>query len=84
MGLRIENLILEILEFFILAMSKREKSKLLILEKADVKLKLLKLLIRLSNEHKITADNRHIILSEQIIEIGKILGGWIKKTKEKP
>lgn len=84
MGLRIENLILEILEFFILAMSKREKSKLLILEKADVKLKILKLLIRLSNENKITEDNRHIILSEQIIEIGKILGGWIKKTKEKP
>lgn len=83
MGLRIENLILEILEFFILAMSKREKSKLLILEKADVKLKILKLLIRLSNENKITEDNRHIILSEQIIEIGKILGGWIKKTKEK-
>ena len=83
LGLRIENLILEILELFVLALNKSGKSKLLILEKADVKLKLLKLLIRLSNDYKITEDNRYIILSEQIVEIGKILGGWLKKAKEK-
>ena len=52
LGLRIENLIQKVLELFVLALNKSGKSKLLILEKADVKLKLLKLLIRLSNDYK--------------------------------
>ena len=48
------------------------------LEKASVKLGLLKILIRLSNDIKILDNKKYLELEEKIIEIGRMIGGWIK------
>lgn len=82
LGARIDDSLLEMLEHLILAQKKTKKSKVLLLEKADVKLQVLKLLIRASHELEALPHGGYISLQKQVIEIGKMLGGWIKYTKE--
>lgn len=84
MGQKSENLILEILELLFLANSKQKQSRLLILNKINVKLKILKILIRLCYDSRAINQNKYIILQEKILEIGRMLGGWIKETRETP
>lgn len=83
LGIRIENYCAEFLEYIILAQNKNGASKILILEKADTILKLIRLFSRIAYEFKISEQKRYILISEQTIEIGKILGGSIKKAKER-
>ena len=64
-----------------LAREKEGSSKILILKKIDVELKLLKLFIRMSFDIWALPEKKYIDGSEKIIEIGKMLGGWIKYTK---
>jgi len=51
------------------------------LENADTKLSLLKLLFRLAYDLKIIDQRKSINLQEQLQEIGRMLGGWIKSVK---
>lgn len=78
MGQKCENITLEILELLFLANSKQSRSRLLILNKVDVKLKILKTLIRLCFDVKVINQKKYLILQEKLQEIGKMLGGWIK------
>ncbi len=68
----------------LLARAKTGMSKGLILHKIDLKIKLLKLLIRMSFDVKALSQSKYISLEEKLLEIGKMLGGWIKQhnTKE--
>jgi hypothetical protein len=82
LGLRLSDITLEIIELALLAHSKQQKSsKALILNKIDVKLKLLKYLIRASLDTKATDEKKYIILEEHLQEIGRMLGGWIRSIK---
>lgn len=83
-GQKSENLILEILELVFLANSKTKQSRLLILNKIDTKLKILKVIVRLCFDSRAINQNKYIILQEKNLEIGRMLGGWIKDTKENP
>ena len=47
----------------------------------DVKLKILKVIIRLCFDIRAINQNKYIILQEKILEIGRMLGGWIKDTR---
>ena len=72
-----------------MAYVKTGPSKLLILQKADLKLKMIKLFVRLAHDIKVLPTKRYIELEEKLLELGKMLGGWIKaltalKTKEPP
>jgi hypothetical protein len=84
LGQRSENLTLEILELLFLANSKQKASRLLILNKVDVKLKILKMLIRICFDIKDIDQKKYILLQEHLQEIGKMLGGWIKQTQNSP
>jgi len=42
---------------------------------------LLKFFLRISWEIKAVDNKKYIALSERLDEIGKMLGGWIKTTK---
>lgn len=75
---------LEILELLIMALGKQGPGKILVLKKADTKLKVLKLLYRLTYEEKIADQKSYIALAEKTIELGKILGGWLKKAQQRP
>lgn len=80
LGQKIDNLTLEIIELVITAGYAREQ-KLLILQKASIKLDLLKILLRLSLETKCIENNKYQQLISSLFEIGKMLGGWIKTVK---
>lgn len=72
---------LEIIELAYLAVSKKGASRLLILNKADIMLKILGVQLRLAYKTKCLTDGGFAELSAKNIEVGKILGGWIKNTK---
>lgn len=82
LGLKCENLILDILELFFEAVQSF-KDKLQLLEKASLKLNILRILIRLAKDVKIIDFKKYLTLQEKINEIGKMLGGWIKSTKDR-
>ena len=62
-------------------MSKKGASRLLILNKADILLKILGVHLRLAYKTKCLNDAGFAELAAKNVEIGKILGGWIKNTK---
>lgn len=80
-GVKSENLTLEIIEKFYEANAKFGNDRLSILKIADTKLKILQMLVKALFDVKSINDQRFLKLSEQLIEIGCMLGGWIKSTK---
>ena len=57
---------------------------MLILNKIDIKLKILRLFVRVSYNNEILSQSRYISAEEKLLEIGRMLGGWIKKLNTKP
>ena len=84
LGQKIENTILEILEFALQAAYLPKYRKADFIRKASDKADLLKYLIRLAYETKSINLKRYMALEEKIIEIGKMLGGWIKSINNNP
>jgi len=80
LGQQIENTMIEMIHLIVVANSQREKMSYL--RKIDAKLLVLKTLIRLSKDLKFINLKRYHIFSQKLIEIGKILGGWINKNKQ--
>ncbi|MBU2539693.1 diversity-generating retroelement protein Avd [Patescibacteria group bacterium] len=82
LGQKCENIILEILELLISTTQFFNKNKKIeLLEKASIKLNVLRIIARLAKDVKVLDLKRYIILQEKINEIGKMLGGWIKSLK---
>lgn len=59
------------------------KDKLDYLGKLDVELALLKVHIRLANRYKYISQQNYSAWSEQITNIGNMLGGWINSCAKK-
>lgn len=79
---RCENLILDILENILKASHLLKADKFPVLEEASLKLNLLRVFLRLCKEVKAIDNKKYVLLQEMIDEIGRMLGGWIKSTKE--
>lgn len=80
---RCEGIMLDILENILSASQLCKNDKLPVLEKASLKLNFLRVFIRLMKEVKSIDNKKYVFLQEDIDEIGKMLGGWIKSTKER-
>ena len=80
---RSENTILDVLEAILLASQSGKAGKLPFLESASVKLNILRVLIRLTKDVKAIDNKKYIVLETNIDEIGRMLGGWIRSTKER-
>lgn len=80
---RSENTILDVLESILFASQSSQAEKLPVLEAASVKLNLLRVLIRLTKDVKAIDNKKYIALETNIDEIGRMLGGWIRSTKER-
>ena len=78
LGQKIETTILESLELILSATYLPKNKRFEIIRKASDKIDLLKYLIRLAYETKSINIKKYIILEGKIIEIGKIIGGWMK------
>jgi hypothetical protein len=79
-GQRAENITLEILELLYVANSKKGGYRLANLKTVDVKLKILRVMIRLAYDLQALDQKKYLALQERLQEIGKMLGGWIKST----
>jgi len=80
-GAKIQNTCLELLENLLAASHTNKQNKVKFLAKAAIKLDLLKILLRLSEDTKTLQTKKYLVLSEKLQEIGRMLGGWIKSLK---
>ena len=51
------------------------------LEKVNRKLGVVKLMVRLCNDTRILDDKKYLTLTEQLLEIGRMIGGWMKAVR---
>lgn len=79
---RLENLNLDILGDILSATQTPKLEKLAILESTSSKINFLKVLIRLAKEIKTISPTKYVDLQTETDSIGRMLGGWIKSTKE--
>ena len=75
-----ENNMLEILELIISASHKQKSEKGPVLERASLKLDVLRILIRLMKDIKSIDNKKYIAIETSIDEIGRMLGGWIRSN----
>jgi 23S rRNA-intervening sequence protein len=81
LGQKIDQNLLSFIEYIILAGYSKAEQKISLLHKASVKLDMLKIFVRLSWETNCLDNNKYQELASRLIEIGKMLGGWIKTVK---
>ena len=79
---KLENAILDFIEFATVA--NMRKDKLPLLKKADEALARLRLLFRLSYEMRFVNLKSYEFGSKQVNELGRLLGGWIKRPGAGP
>jgi len=77
-----ENILIDVIEGIIESSQMSKDKKLPILEKTSIKLDLLRVFIRLMKDIKSIDLKTYAQLELNIDEIGRMLGGWIKSTKE--
>lgn len=80
---RSENVIIEILEGILMASQAYKSDKIPILEKVSVKLNFLRVFLRLMKEVKGIDNKKYVSLEEPVDEIGRMLGGWIKSSRDR-
>lgn len=80
LGEKIDGLFLEIIELLFTTSILSKSGKLPFIQKASVKFDILKFFLQVAWEVKALNDKRYIALSKQLIEIGKMLGGWLKQN----
>lgn len=81
-GQRCEVTLLDLIEAIAIAGNITKQEKLPVLKKASTKLDLLKVLFKLCKDLKIIDNKNYAVLDSQILEIGKMLGGWIRTTTQ--
>ncbi len=85
LGEKIDRLFLETIELIFIAGHQPKPSKAVYLQKAIVKLDLLKLFLQLIWEIKGMDNKKFITLSESVYAVGRMLGAWYKQvTRENP
>lgn len=75
---RSENAILDMVECILEAGYSKSGDKVVILDRASMKLNLLRFLIRLMKETRSIDTKKYTALQSHIDEIGRMLGGWIR------
>lgn len=78
-----ESLLIEIFEGVLFAGQQSKSEKLPTLEKTSVKLNFLRVCIRLMKDIRAIDTKKYIFIEANLDEIGRMLGGWIKSTKER-
>lgn len=76
---RIEKLMLDILELLIEAHYSKEKRNLLI--KANLQLDKVRYLIRMAKDMKYINLRAYDYLTDRLLEIGRMMGGWVKTVR---
>jgi len=80
LGQKLDNITLEIFELLFTISNSSNKTETLY--KISNKIDLLKILLRLAKDTQGLTNKSYLELSEMLQEIGKMLGGWIRATKQ--
>ncbi len=78
-----ESLLIEVLEGILYASEQSKIEKLPTLERTSVRLNFLRICIRLMKDVRAIDSKKYVIIEANLDEIGRMLGGWIKSTKER-
>jgi hypothetical protein len=78
--LRLMNAALDCQEAVFVAQSGRGARRQSALQDADAALNRLRLYLRLAHGWRWLNDSQYAHVSAQVVEIGKLLGGWIKQS----
>ena len=78
LGVQLENEVIALLKQIIRTNLKRGNKKELI-EECFVHHETIKILIRLSREFNLLSKKQYEFASRELLEIGKLLGGWYKR-----
>ena len=72
-----------VFEFYHLLMkaTRSTKRKQTILLNADFSLQTLQLYLRISHDRHLTTDKQYQYASKKLLEIGRLLGGWLKSLE---
>lgn len=81
LGKRCEEHILLFMELILFAIALDKLRKLKILEEANSKFDVLKVLFRMARELKLLDNKRYLSLEAKAQDIGKQLGGWIRSQR---
>lgn len=78
LGKRCEDTLLEFIEYVLMAAGLPKERKLRLLEVANAKFDLLKVLLRIARELRVLDNKKYLSLAINIQEIGRMLGGWMR------
>jgi hypothetical protein len=78
-----ESLLLEVLEGILYASRTSKAEKLPFLEQTSMKLNFLRIFLRLMKDIKAIDAKKYVTTEASLDEIGRMLGGWIRSTKER-
>lgn len=81
LGEKCNLILIEILEYLLEVSSLDKLGRIACLEKISVKLNLFRVYIRLAKDIKVLESKKYILIQEMVDEIGRMLGGWIRKNK---
>lgn len=79
---RSEHVILSTIELLLESSYGNKERKIILLEKASVKLNILRFLIRLMKETRTFDLKKYALLESIIDEIGRMIGGWIRSINK--
>lgn len=82
-GQKIEQSFLDVLEFTFASVYLVAENKILMLSKTIAKLDNLKFFMQLAWESKLIPTEKYVKISENLEEIGRMLGGWRKGLQQK-
>lgn len=81
LGQQIQNQMFDIVKLIIQANKFGDKHRLTNLHYVDVELEKLRVLLRLATDLGMMSYEKYGNHAEKLVEVGKILGGWIKQQK---
>ena len=80
LGQRLDNVTLDILELLLSVPNTKDKVETL--QQISAKVDLIKVLLRFAKDSRAIQNNRYLELESYLQEIGRMLGGWIRSTKQ--
>lgn len=83
LGSKIDTILLETIESSFIASYSDPQTKICLINKTITKIDLLKLLVSLCWEQKAISNSSFSDLSNRLLEIGKMLGGWKRQLQTK-
>ena len=81
MAKRLEDSVFSFYELLIEATRSTKRKRRLLIQ-ADVELEKLRLYVRMSQQKKLTSISQYHFASGTLVEIGKLLGGWLRTVPE--